>query len=210
MSHTSALPADKSCLYSPCFCTWSLDRNDVCFHVWKCFLSSTAWRQTLTEEATMNKQGYYHNHPQHRRRTKTVNHPRNLLRLIWFAFEIDFDFNFDHEQMGLPPPLTVSLFLRFSGSRWLSFSVSHTHTVHSRNRRRLFTHTNKAESPQTLWHFQRGLTLISFFFQLCFQKIKVCTNSTNLLKWVAYISDNKQQACLNIEFKDPYWCCLIE
>lgn len=89
-------------------------------------------------------------------------------------------------------------------------SPYHTRTLHSRNRRRLFTHTNKAESPQTLWHFQRGLTLISFFFQLCFQKIKVCTNSTNLLKWVAYISDNKQQACLNIEFKDPYWCCLIE
>lgn len=166
---------------------------------------------TSLEEATMNKQGYYHNHPQHRRRTKTVNHPRNLLRLIWFAFEIDFDFNFDHEQMGLPPPLTVSQFLCFSGSWWLSFSLSHTHRVHSRNRRRLFTHTNKAESPQTLWHFQRGLTLIYLFFKVMFSKDKsLYKNSTNLLKCVAYISDNKQQACLIIEFKDSYWCCLIE
>lgn len=71
----------------------------------------------MVEEAIMNKHGHYHNRPQHRQRTKAVNHPRNLCRLIWFAFEIDFSYNFDQEQMGLPPPLTVSQSLCFSGSQ---------------------------------------------------------------------------------------------
>lgn len=47
-------------------------------------------------------------------RTKKVNQPRNfLLRLVWFVSEIDFDINFDHEQMGPPPSLRVSLRLPF-------------------------------------------------------------------------------------------------
>lgn len=167
MSHTSALPADKSCLYSPCFCTCSLDRNDVCFHVWKCFLSSTAWRQTLTEEATMNKQGYYHNHPQHRRRTKTVNHPRNLLRLIWFAFEIDFDFNFDHEQMGLPPPLTVSLFLRFSVTFFLR--ITHAQSTFTQQTKTVHTHKQGRKSTDTLT-FPTRPDINLFFFSYVFKR----------------------------------------
>lgn len=107
----------------------------------------------------MNKQCYNHNHPQHRQRTKTANHRRNLFRLIWFAFEIDFGFNFDQEQMGLPPPLTVSVsqVLRDFPSPY------HTHTVHSHTSRRQYTRMyTQAESPRSLLHFQIGLKLCFF------------------------------------------------
>ena len=110
-----------------------------------------AQRQTIVDEAIMNKQGYYHHHPQHRQRTKTANHPRNLFRLIWFAFEIDFDFNFDQEQMGLPPPLTVSqsLFLRFSVIFFLLITHTCPEYIHTPDEDCAHTHTNKAGSPQT-------------------------------------------------------------
>lgn len=92
----------------------------------------------------------------HTQRTKTVNHVHNLFPLIWFAFEIDFGFNFDQEQMGLLPALTVSLLLRFSGTFLLLITPTHTQSTFTHHRR---THShNKAEGPQTLGHFQRGLT----------------------------------------------------
>ncbi len=145
-------------------------------NVWNFVLSPKTWRQTMMEEAIMNMKGYHHNHPQHRQRTKTLNHPHNLFRVIWFAFEIDFDFNFDQEQMGLPPPLslTVSLFLRFSVTFFLLITHTHTHAhsksaftqqtmtahthAHAHTRAHTRAHTNQVESPKTLWHLQRGLT----------------------------------------------------
>lgn len=54
-------------------------------------------------------------------RTKKLNQPPFLWRLVWFVFENDFDINFDHEQMGPPPPLRLSLLL-FHAVRLTSLS----------------------------------------------------------------------------------------
>lgn len=123
----------------------------LCSHVWKCFLFSSTCRQTLMDEATMNKQGYYHNPPQHRQRTKTVTHPCNLLRLTWFAFIIYFDFNFDHEQMGLPPPLTVSQFLRFAVTFFLL--ITHAQSTFTQQTKTIHTHTHTNKAEQVDRHF---------------------------------------------------------
>lgn len=118
---------------------------------------------TLMEECTMNKQGYYHNPPA-TQRTKTVTHPCDLLRLIWFAFVIYFDFNFDHEQMGLPPPLIVSQF------RCDFFSPYHTRTeyIHATDEDHSHTQTQTRQNKSTdTLTFSKRPDIIVICFSKC-------------------------------------------
>lgn len=142
----------------------------------QCVKSTLIWRQTIVE-ALMNKQVYYHSHPNTDREQR-----------LWIMRTIFLD------RFGLLLKLTLvstlirnkwvcrlrSQSLRFLGSQWLSFSLSHAHTqstiTHQTKTVHIHIHTNKAESPQTLWHFQRGLKLIYFFCsKWSFQRIKFFT-----------------------------------
>lgn len=115
----------------------------------------------------MNKQGYFHNHPQHRQRTKAANHPRNHFRLIWCAFEKESGFNFDQEQMGLPPPLSFS------------FSYTHTQYIHTPDQGCPLTRTHNHGRKSRLLQSQRGRKLINFFSFRLYKRIKVATQQTS-------------------------------
>lgn len=73
-------------------------------------------------------------------------------------FEIEFDINFDHEEMGPPPPLRLSLLL-------FSLSPSDIFVLVLPSRR---PRGGGAEPPQTLWRLERAsFSYQSYAIQSC-------------------------------------------
>lgn len=91
-------------------------------------------------------------------RTKKLNPPPIFWRLVWLVFEIDFEINFDHEQMGPPPPLRLSLLL-------FSCCPSDVFVLIFRTRR---PQGGGAGTLETFWHLWRGsLSYQSYATELC-------------------------------------------
>lgn len=91
-------------------------------------------------------------------RTKKLNPPPIFWRLVWLVFEIDFEINFDHEQMGPPPPLRLSLLL-------FSCCPSDVFVLIFRTRR---PQGGGAGTLETFWRLWRGsLSYQSYATELC-------------------------------------------